>query len=55
MNLLIVLRDGLDVRVPAVLPAHLSHSLLSVDNVDLLRRVKAGRVSLICIVNALRR
>ena len=55
VNLLIVLRDGLDIRVPAVLPANLSHSLLGVDNVDLLRRVKAGRVCLICVINAFRR
>ena len=55
MHLLIVLGDGLDVRVPAVLSSHLSHSLLRVHKVDLLRDVEAGRVSLVRHIDALRR
>lgn len=55
MHLLIVLGDGLDVRVPAVLSTHLSHSLLRVHKVDLLRDVEAGRIRLVRHIDALRR
>ena len=54
MDLLIVLRDGLDVRVPTIFSTYLSHSLLRINDVDLLRRVESGSICLICIIDALR-